>query len=486
MVDSIKGFLRKRTNSFFIISVVSILLLGFLVTSLISYYTTRKNVIMSATSETLPLISDNIYSEIEAEILDPINISSLMSNDAFLINWIMNGEQSVPEITLYLNRIKEKYGFTTAFYVSDLTRNYYYYDGVLKQISTVDAHDIWYFRFTESGRAYALDIDTDEAANDRMTVFINHRLESSDGQFLGVTGVGLELNNLGNKVREYQGRFHHQIYLINQNGVIQVHPDQDLVENLTIQEMEGISELSDQILSAGVDPQIFEYHDSSGTKVISVRYIPEFDWILIVEKDPDTSLYMARRALYQNILIGVGVTVIVSFVLLWIFSNYNQKLEFLATHDDLTGLLNRRRFNQLMQREIKVAQRYDQSISLLLIDIDDFKSVNDNFGHLSGDQYLKAIAQTMKKTLREIDITSRFGGDEFCALLINTGEIEARKIVKRLQNELDNLTVSTRMGDIQRKVSIGMATGPTQQDGWESLIHLADVALYQSKGRKQI
>lgn len=485
MVNSINNFLRKRNNSFFMLTVICILLVGFVATSLVSYYTTKRNVISSATSETLPLISDNIYSEIQAEILDPINISSLMSNDSFLINWITDGEESLPEITSYLQRIKERYGFTTAFYISEITKNYYYYNGILKQISTADDHDIWYFRFTESGKPYALDIDTDQAANDRMTVFINHRLESAEGEYLGVTGVGLELTNLGNKVRKYQHRFDHKIYLVNEDGLVQVHPDQSLVETASIQQMGGIGTLSDQILATGTEPQIFEYRDSSRTKVISVRFIPEFDWFLIVEKDPDTSLINARRTLYQNIFIGMMITAIVSSVLLWVFSNYNQQLEFLATHDDLTGLLNRRRFNQLMQREIKVAQRYGQPISLLLIDIDHFKSVNDSFGHLSGDKYLQAIAKTILSTLREIDITGRFGGDEFCALLVNTNKKQANKIAQRLQNELNNLTVSTKTGEIRRNVSIGIATGPSEEDGLENLVHLADIALYKSKAKRK-
>lgn len=485
MVNSINRFLRKRDNSFFMLSVICILLIGFVVTSLISYYTTKRNVISSATSETLPLISDNIYSEIEAEILDPINISSLMSNDSFLINWISEGENNLPEITNYLNRIKERYGFTTAFYISDITRNYYYYDGILKQISTVDDHDIWYFRFTESGKSYSLDIDTDQAADEKLTVFINHRLENARGEYLGVTGVGLELNNLGNKVRKYQDRFHHKIYLVNEDGLVQVHPDQSLVETTTIQQMSGVGSLADQILATGTEPQIFEYRDSSGSKVISVRFIPEFDWFLIVEKDPDASLITARRALYQNIFIGVIITGIVSAVLLWIFHNYNQKLEFLATHDDLTGLLNRRRFNQLMQREIKVAQRYQQSISLLLIDIDDFKSVNDNYGHLNGDRYLAALAKMMQSTLREIDITGRFGGDEFCALLVNTDQSEAEQIADRLNNALNTMTVTTKHGDINRSVSIGIASGPQNGEEWQNLVHLADVALYHSKEKSK-
>ncbi|RJR10229.1 hypothetical protein C4588_03735, partial [Candidatus Parcubacteria bacterium] len=334
---------RKRI----LILLIVILIIGFTTTSVLSYLVSRNYVKNSAITQTLPLISDNIYSTIEADFMDPINVSSLMANDTFLINWITAGEKNIDDITDYLRRIKEKYGYDSAFYVSDMTGNYYTADGILKTISLQDSHDIWYFRFKGLNKSYDLDLDTDEASNGMMTVFINHRLETSSGEFLGVTGVGLQVANIGDRLRNYQKRFEHMIYLINSEGVIQIHPNEDLIENASITNMDGIRSISNEILATKNEVGIFEYTDSQGIKDISVRYIPEFDWFLIVEKDEGGSLATARNALFRNIIIGLVITGITSMLVVIIIRNYNQQLEQLATHDQLTGLLNRRTFNIL-------------------------------------------------------------------------------------------------------------------------------------------
>ena len=134
----------KFTSYWLIVFMFLIIAVGFSVTSVLSFLVTKQYVTRSEITHTLPLISDNIYSSIKEDLIDPINISSLMSNDTFLINWVNEGEEDLNAITEYLRYIKEEYGYTSAFFVSDQTRNYYYYDGILKQISPEDAHDIWY------------------------------------------------------------------------------------------------------------------------------------------------------------------------------------------------------------------------------------------------------------------------------------------------------------------------------------------------------
>ena len=96
-----------------IAGIVFLLLVGFILTSFLSFSVTRNLIINSARSQTLPLISDNIYSVIKKDLLDPINVSSLMANDAFLIEWIKSGEKGLDEITTYLQLIREKYGYTS-------------------------------------------------------------------------------------------------------------------------------------------------------------------------------------------------------------------------------------------------------------------------------------------------------------------------------------------------------------------------------------
>jgi diguanylate cyclase (GGDEF)-like protein len=464
-----------------ILALVSILTIGFAATSILSYSTAKQYVVESQINQTLPLISDNIYSLIEEEIIDPINISSLMANDSFLIDWVDSGETDLEAITVYLSTIKEEYGFFSAFYISEISSNYYYYDGILKQISTEDAHDVWYYQFKELNVPYDLDVDNDEATDDTLTVFINHRLEGADGTFLGVTGVGLKLTDIGKTLEEYGERFDHQIYMVDSNGLIQVHSDASMVETARIDQLDGIKEISTELLASAEGTNFFEYRDPSGAKTIASRYLDEFDWFLIVEADQDAALQQARQLLIQNVLIGLGVTIATTMLVVWVVNNYNQRLIHLATHDELTELYNRRAFQDMMIRELGISRRYHQAISLLMIDVDEFKSVNDQFGHQIGDRMLNEIAQTLKNNLREIDILGRWGGEEFVVLLPNTSKKHAQAAADRLRQGVEDLILKTEKGKISRTVSIGIATQENGENDLMVLISHADEALRHAK-----
>ena len=243
-------FTKKR-----LITILTIVLLfTFTFTSLISYNVTKESITANTKTKTLPLISDNIFSEIQQELISPINNSSLMANDEFLIEWVVSGEKDPDEIVRYLKRIIEKYGYFSSFFVSEQTKNYYYYGGVLKQISEQDDHDVWYYKFRDSNKEYALDVDTDEATQGTITIFINHRLEDGDGNFLGVTGIGLEMVSISDTLASYRDRYGHMVYMIDSNGLIQVHADQELVEKANIRNMEGIGSQAEKIYPIKAGP----------------------------------------------------------------------------------------------------------------------------------------------------------------------------------------------------------------------------------------
>ena len=176
-------FIEKSKISLSILSII--IVIAFLASNLFSYYTTKKTLISEIRGSSLPLLSENIYSEIQRSLSLPINVSSTMAHDSFLINWINNGEKNPGEIRQYLNKIKSKYGFFSSFFISANSETYYYYDGILKEISERDPHDIWYYDFVNNGKEIDLDVDTDEASSGILTIFINTRVEDFKGNFIG-------------------------------------------------------------------------------------------------------------------------------------------------------------------------------------------------------------------------------------------------------------------------------------------------------------
>ena len=168
----------------------------------------------------------------------------------------------------------------------------------------------------------------------------------------------------------------------------------------------------------------------------------------------------------------------------------NQELERLCLTDSLTGLANRRAFDQALQREQLRQQRTGAALSLLLLDVDHFKSVNDHYGHSTGDDYLRAIAQVLKKTLqRSTDLAARHGGEEFTCLLPETGAQEAVLLAERIRAACMRLGLpNTRAGQRTLTVSIGVATAQTGAASAEQLLDAADAQLFAAKraGRNRV
>ena len=160
----------------------------------------------------------------------------------------------------------------------------------------------------------------------------------------------------------------------------------------------------------------------------------------------------------------------------------NAKLYELATKDGLTKLYISRHFYILLENEVRRCSRYKRDMSLLMLDIDDFKHVNDTYGHLIGDQILREISRVISDTVRKIDIPARYGGEEFVVILPETNKEDAVIIAERLRKNISKITVqANETTTISPTASIGVAQYPTDGVDPKTLISSADTALYHSK-----
>ena len=166
-----------------------------------------------------------------------------------------------------------------------------------------------------------------------------------------------------------------------------------------------------------------------------------------------------------------------------------RKLVELATTDPLTGLLNRRRFMELAREELARAGRYGHHVSLLMLDLDRFKSVNDTHGHQAGDLVLCELARVVQRGLRQVDVMGRIGGEEFAVLMPETDVLQALVAAERLRRAVEASAVEADEVKINFTVSIGVAqAAPGEQTTLRLLFKLADDALYQAKdtGRNRV
>lgn len=165
----------------------------------------------------------------------------------------------------------------------------------------------------------------------------------------------------------------------------------------------------------------------------------------------------------------------------------NAKLERMAYHDALTALPNRYHFLEQGKKSLALSQRNNASVSLLILDLDYFKKINDSFGHLVGDELLKRFANMLEQHCRESDQLCRYGGEEFLLLLPMTEQHDAEEVAKRILRQTRELIVVSDT-KVNLTVSIGLSFSESGVLSLESLIDAADKALYQAKesGRDQL
>ncbi|MGC9097857.1 MAG: GGDEF domain-containing protein [Dictyoglomus sp.] len=158
-------------------------------------------------------------------------------------------------------------------------------------------------------------------------------------------------------------------------------------------------------------------------------------------------------------------------------SNLNKKLEELSIKDDLTGLYNRRKMDQELEKCLYIWERYNRPFSIIIIDIDDFKKINDTYGHLIGDMVLEKISKIIRENIRKSDIASRWGGEEFLILLPETNLQNATLVAEAFRRKIEEANFGI---DEKITVSVGVAN-IENNESIDSLIQRADKNLYKAK-----
>ena len=154
-----------------------------------------------------------------------------------------------------------------------------------------------------------------------------------------------------------------------------------------------------------------------------------------------------------------------------------------ARTDHLTGLANRREFERVMEREVALAERHGRQLTMMMIDVDNLKKINDRKGHSAGDAALRLVAQELLRVVRTSDVCGRLGGDEFAVAMPETDQHRAREVARRLRAAVQSMNLGAKSTDTV-DVSVGMATWRTGMD-WEALSQAADKELYEDKRHRK-
>ncbi|MDV7341331.1 diguanylate cyclase [Terasakiella sp. A23] len=474
----------KQNKLRFIIVLAALMIFGFMMTSLTSYYAAHDSLSEQISETALPLTSNNIYSEIQRDLLQPIFISSLMAQDTFVRDWTLQGENDPGRLVKYLREIQNRYNTVTSFFVSEQTKKYYHSTGILKTISDIDPLDDWYYKFVNSGEEYEINLDFDTANPSSLTVFINYRVYDYAGNFIGVTGVGLSVSKVQQRIVTYQKRYGRRVSFIDRDGTIMLSNTDDY-RGSSIRKTPGLDKIATNILSQPSGS--FSYERDGKLIYLNSRLVDEFQWYLLVEQEEDS----VKAKITDNLMVNLFVSLVISIVVILIanltISRYQRKLEDMATTDKLTGVPNRNVFDPIFDQISKSAKRHHHPVSVAMLDVDHFKKINDTHGHLCGDVVLKDIAKIIQERLRESDTVCRWGGEEFLILLPECDDARAIKIAEDIRKSIENRTIMHGNLDLKVTASLGV-TQMMPEEAALPLINRADQALYQSKrtGRNKV
>jgi len=301
---------------------------------------------------------------------------------------------------------------------------------------------------------------------------------------IGVTGVGVRLINIEKMLTSFKTRYKYDVYFVDQKGEITLFA-KELNKRGNIASMEGLNKIKEAIFN---DTQTqFEYKDKEGEYLLNTKYIEKLKLHLFVEINKKEYLNELQKTFYMNLVISLLVTLLVTLIIIYTINIYQKQLVQMASEDSLTGLANRRKFNDDFEKLYKRYKKGVNKLTLLLIDIDDFKGVNDTYGHLIGDEALVRVAHILRAELRASDMVARWGGEEFALLLVDVTLQNATEIAQNICHAIKEDQVLNEL--LQRSLTVSIGLGEMSSlESQDGLVHKVDNALYEAKkaGKDQV
>jgi len=466
-------------NNYGIVLLISFSLLLLTIGSSIADYTiSMKSTQKQLKTQALPLSIDNIYTSIQKHVIEPYLVSSMMANDTFVKDWLMHNEKDVSKITKYLESIKQKNGMLLSFLVSQKSKNYYTQDGIIDTITKENPQNAWYFKFKNQEEASEINLDWNGNITDKLIMFINFKILDDNYNYLGATGVGIQISYIKDMLEMFRDDYKLKVYFVDDNGFVLLSQNHTHNDMKNIQSIKRFKNLKNKILSK--TNHILEYETQGVEYLLSTKYIKELNIHLLVEAKLSDFTKEARYNFYLNMAISLLLTLIVSVLIISIIKSYHKKLAYLADHDELTDIPNRRYFSSKFTHFLKLSKRNKQALSLVFVDLDDFKKINDKYGHTIGDMVLSEFTSLIKLSIRETDLCARWGGEEFVISFINADINIAIDLTNKLKERVINSPELNKLLDEPLTISCGV-TQSHKEDTLDKIVFRADKAMYEAK-----
>lgn len=463
-----------------------VLFIVFFLMSWSSYFVAQKSINRQIEENTLPLTSDNIYSQIQHDLVAPTFVATLMAHDTFVRDWALQQHHTEAPIQRYLAEIDRKFNTSIAFFVVDKTGYMYLPDAVQHILNEQSPKNGWYQKVKSlpDSKPYLISVGESSEHPGKLDIFIDHKVYDYENNFIGVTGVGISMEKVHQIIEHYENLYDRVIYFVDREGNCVLN-SQTTDPHGTLQEMEGTKDIAAKLLS--VPSGNYHFYRDGEKVLVNARLIPEFEWYLIVEE----SVHSSQKAIFKTFLINVAIACTITLIVLGISvltqGRYQKKLAAQATVDPLTGAYNRRTGEELFHDMQSECLDQVMPMSLVMFDIDYFKSINDKLGHDAGDVALTHLVAHIQTHIRDNDAICRWGGEEFVLLLHNVNLSRAYEIADRICKNVQLLTFNSNSQNFQLTISAGVAEMKAHES-LNDVVKRADDALYQAKenGRNQV
>ena len=466
----------KKKNAYLIANLILIILaLAVFFGIQANEYAFFKDIAFRQAQNDVELSAADINYQITNLSLEQRVSAEMMANDIFLKSWCRKeSEYPLSEhhqvLYQYLSEYKKKYNYDVVFFVSDKTYNYYYDGGLNKVISPENDFDIWYFNFLDLKQDYDIQIDHDEVNDFSVSLFVNCLVKDSIGKTLGVVGSGRLINGFQESLDALTKDFDVDICIVNMGNA----------HNSFTSSSGAYMSVDDAVAAMGIDKEkiVRDVPEegitwTEGNNCFSIRKNEDLNWNILVRKDTtgtiDEFLKKAGQRMFFMIIFLI-IYVIVSFTFL---IKLQRITELRVNTDDVTGLQNNKIFKEDFERYFKSMFKKSKA-SFFVLDVDNFKSFNDTYGHLYGNTVLRMVAEELKNGIGNDGRIARWGGDEFAGVIFKESE-EALKIMNGIQD-------SIRRKETKQTVSFSCGIADIHShDTMKNCFDKADTALYKAK-----